>query len=143
MILFCDTSALVKLYVAEVASDQVRELASQAMMVAVSRVAWAEAMAAFARRARENPAESRAIESAKHAFRDDWSDLAVVEVTQSVVELAGDHAETFALRGYDSVQLASGQTLQQASEDSLCFACFDAHLSKAAGVLGMQPVRAL
>lgn len=143
MILFCDTSALVKLYVKAAASDQVLDLTTQATMVAVSRVAWAEAMAAFARRVRENPVDAHAIEAARRACRDDWSDFAVVDVTQPLVELAGDYADTFALRGYDSVQLASGRILQQASDESLCFACFDVHLSKAARVLGMQAVSAL
>lgn len=140
MILFCDTSALVKLYVQEQASERVRELTQLATMVAISRLAWAEAMSAFARRVRDNPAEAPAIESARYALRKNWPDFAVVDVTQPVVELAGDYADTFALRGYDSVQLACGRILQEAVSETFCFGCFDVHLAKAAGVLGMQSV---
>jgi uncharacterized protein len=47
------------------------------------------------------------IESAKQALRVDWRGYLVIEVTQALVELAGEYAEVFALRGYDSLQLAS------------------------------------
>jgi predicted nucleic acid-binding protein len=140
VILFCDTSALVKLYVAEEGSVEVQAQASAARVVAVSRIAWAEMMAALARRARDQPADGPLIDQARARLRADWPALAVLEVTQTVVELAGEYADAFALRGYDSVQLASARTLQQAAKDGFCFACFDSRLQKAAVVLGMQTI---
>lgn len=140
MILYCDTSALVKLYVAEEGSAAVQAQASAARVVAVSRIAWAEMMAALARRARDQPADGPLIDQARARLRADWPALAVLEVTQAVVELAGEYADAFALRGYDSVQLASARILQQAASDVFCFACFDSRLQKAAGVLGMQTI---
>ena len=111
MILFADTSALVKLYVQEAFSDVMRVLAREARMIAVSRIAWAEAMSALARRVRERPADAASIEAVRTRLRADWPAYAVIEVTQPLVELAGDYADTFALRAYDSVQLASARTL--------------------------------
>jgi len=49
LILFCDTSALVTLYVREEASERMVALAGSADTIAVCRLAWAEAMAALAR----------------------------------------------------------------------------------------------
>jgi len=138
VILFCDTSALVKLYLREEFSDQVRALADEAKAIAVSRICWVETMATLARRVRETPADAQAIESVRFRFRNDWLDFAVVEITQHLVELAGEYADTFALRGYDSVQLASAQLLQVGTNQAFCFACFDTRLQKAASVLGMQ-----
>ena len=138
MILFCDTSALVKLYVEEEFSALVRAQAQEARALAVSRIAWAQIMAALARRVREEPVDAQAVEAVRTRLRADWPALAVVEVSQTLVELAGDYADTFALRGYDSVQLASARTLQQAAGDTFCFACFDTRLNNAARVLGMQ-----
>lgn len=138
MILFCDTSALVKLYLKEEFSHEVRALSDKANVVAVSRISWAEAMATLARRVRESPADAQAIETVRAHFRKDWSNFANVEVTQSLVELAGEYADTFALRGYDSVQLAAAQMLQADAKGEFCFACFDMRLEKAASVLGMQ-----
>ncbi len=138
MILYCDTSALLKLYVREEHSAALLAQAAAAQALAVSRIAWAEAMAALARRARECPSDASAIDSVRARLRRDWTTFAVVEVTQSVVELAGEYADTFALRGYDSVQLASARHLQEAGSGIVYFACFDARLRKAAQVLGMK-----
>lgn len=137
MILFCDTSALLKLYVAETDSLAVQTLAASASALAVCRIAWAESIAAFARRVRENPADAHVVEAAKGRLRSDWPSYAIVELTQPLVELAGEYADTFALRGYDSVQLAAANTLRRAANEELHFACFDSRLRKAAHVLGM------
>ena len=59
------------------------------------------------------------------AARSQWSNFAIFEVTQAVVELAGDCADTFALRGYDSVQLAAAQILKAGANEVFCFASFD------------------
>jgi predicted nucleic acid-binding protein len=137
LILFCDTSALVKLYIREDSSAAIQALAESASAIAVCRIAWAEAMAALARRLRESPADTEVIEAVRARLRADWPCYAIVEVTQPVVELAGEYADTFALRGYDSVQLAAARTLQEAANEELHFACFDTRLQKSAKVLGM------
>jgi hypothetical protein len=61
----------------------------------------------------------------------------VIEVTQALVELAGEYAEVFALRGYDSVQLACSSQTAKMTQDMVCFASFDLRLNKAAAALGM------
>lgn len=137
MILFCDTSALVKLYIKEDSSDEMQALAGAASTIAVCRIAWAEIMAALARRARENPGDAEVIEAVRTRLRNDWTRYAIVEITQALLELAGEYADTFALRGYDSVQLAAARTLQSAVSEELHFACFDTRLQKSAKVLGM------
>ncbi len=138
MILFCDTSALVKLYLVEAESDAVKSLVAEAEAVAVCRIAWAETYAALSRRARTVPADAQSIEQAKQALAVDWPHYLIIEVSQDVVKLAGEYADTFALRGYDSVQLAAAYQAKQVSGMSVSFACFDARLNKAARVLGMD-----
>ncbi len=61
-----------------------------------------------------------------------------MDVTQQLIERAGDYADTFALRGYDSVQLAAAFEAGCVAESPICFACFDARLNKAASVLRMS-----
>jgi len=138
VILYCDTSALVKLYVKEESSDAIRQLAESASAIFVCRIAWAEIMATLARRAREAPANAAVIEAVRQRLRTNWPRYAIVEITQALMELAGDYADTFALRGYDSVQLAAARTVQQAAGEPLHFACFDTRLRKAAAVLAMR-----
>lgn len=138
MILFCDTSALVKLYIKEEFSDTMCAVAGRARGIAVSRIGWAETMATLARRVREYPTDTGVIETVRANFRANWSNFAIIELTQPLVELAGDYADTFALRGYDGVQLAAARMLQEGTDEVFCFACFDTRLQKAASVLGMQ-----
>ncbi len=138
MILFCDTSALAKLFVEEEHSALMLQAAQQASVVSVCRIAWAEMMAAMARRAREIPEDAGAIESGRKRFEQMWPDFAVVEVNQKLVRLAGDIAEAFALRAYDSVQLAAAQRLHQGVKGKMTFACFDKRLHKAAVMMGIQ-----
>jgi predicted nucleic acid-binding protein len=138
VILFCDTSALIKLYVEEDQSDQMRVTEREADKIAVCRITYAEAMAGLSRRQREDQGDEVSIEKSKRNLTADWNEFVVLEITQPLVELAADLADTFALRGYDSVQLAGARILQQSGGESLRFACFDQRLSKAAAVLGMQ-----
>lgn len=140
MILFCDTSALVKLYVHEEGTDAVIEHAAASEIVAVCRVAWVEAMSAMARRVREQALDAAAIAQARQRLVADWPHYLVLEVTQELVDLAGDYAEAFALRAYDSVQLASVFTAHQAMPGEVTFACFDSRLVKAARALGIASI---
>jgi predicted nucleic acid-binding protein len=137
MILFCDTSALLKLYIAESGSEELKVLVQEAEVVAVCRIAWAEAFAALSRRAREVPEDAAMIEQAKAALAVDWPHFVVLEIGQSLVERAGEYADTFALRGYDSVQLAAAFEAGSISQTSIFFACYDLRLNKAAKLLGM------
>lgn len=142
MILFCDTSALVKLYIIEAGSEELKARMLEAEAVAVCRIAWAEAHAALSRRAREVPGDGDVIEQAKAALAADWPHFVVMEIDQTLVELAGEYADTFALRGYDSIQLAAAFEAGRIALSPVFFACFDARLNKAARLLGMMTERA-
>jgi uncharacterized protein len=137
LILFCDTSALVKLYVREEGTDAMVEQATASEVIAVCRISWVETMSALARRSREQPVDALAIAQARKRVVADWSHYLTVEVTQELVELAGEYADAFALRAYDSVQLAAAQTVNQELPGEVRFACYDERLLKAARVLGI------
>lgn len=137
MILFCDTSALIKLYITEEGSAELKALMQEAEVVAVCRIAWAEAFAALSRRAREVPEDVTTIEQAKAALALDWPHFLVLEIDQPLVEVAGEYADTFALRGYDSIQLAAAFEAGRISQTPIFFACYDIRLNKAAKLLGM------
>lgn len=138
MILFCDTSALLKLYIAEPESEALKARVLEVDAIVVCRIAWAEAHAALSRRAREVPEDEAAIEEAKAALAADWPRFVVLEIDQPLVERAGEYADTFALRGYDSIQLAAAFETGRISQSPIFFACFDSRLNKAAKLLGMS-----
>jgi hypothetical protein len=58
-------------------------------------------------------------------------------ITRTLVELAGEYADAFALRAHDSVQLAAASVLQRERLGAVEFACFDSRLVKAARAPGM------
>ncbi|MCS6785611.1 MAG: type II toxin-antitoxin system VapC family toxin [Thiobacillaceae bacterium] len=135
MILYLDTSALVKLYVIEPDSDRVRAWVEASELVAVCRIAWAEACAAFARRAREMPADQGVLEQARQALGRDWPHCCIMELTQALMERACEYAEVFALRAYDGVQLAAAAALRDAVGGAVAFTCFDQRLDTSKNLL--------
>ncbi len=138
MILFCDTSALIKLLICEPQSDQMQQLSSRAEAIALCRITWAEAMAGLARRQREDPLSGDDLELARQQLIQFWQSFAIVEISQSLVETAGRFADVFALRGYDSVQLAAAQQLQLTTAVPLTFASYDRRLNQAAQLLRLE-----
>jgi len=113
MILYLDTSTLVKLYVHEPGSEEVRKLVEEAELVAASVVAYPEARAALARRRRERgltPAEHR---RARAALDADWPRILMLDVSEPLARRAGDLAERHRLRGFDALHLATYVTLSE------------------------------
>ncbi len=137
MIVYFDTSALVKLYVAEPGSAELAPLAAAAQALAVCRITWVEAHAALARRAREQPAAQDTLEAARQRLAEQWPDFVTLELTPALADLAARYADVFALRAYDAVQLAAAQQLRLGVSSDVFFACFDRRLSRAAATLGM------
>ena len=131
MTLYLDTSSLVKLYVSEPGSDDVRDLVADADVVATSAIAYPEARAALARRRRERALSPATFAGAKRAFEADWSRYLAIDVTMAVCVRAGDLAERYRLRGYDSVHLASYLELVGRA-DAVRFSSFDKYLNLAA-----------
>jgi len=138
LILYLDTSALVKAYVDEEYSQHVLQIMQMATASASHKVAYVEARASFARLQREHVLSDAGWEILKHEFMTDWKNYLQIGTTQPLLERAGDLAEAFSLRAYDSVHLAAAQMLSEFSEDSVVFACYDRKLNQAAGLLGLE-----
>ena len=131
MIVYLDTSSLVKLYVEEDESSRVDLLVKSSEVTATSLVAYAEARAAFARRFRENAFTTDEYNRLKEFFDKDWGSYLILSVTAEMIRLAGDLGEKHALRGFDSIHLASALTLHQELSSPIIFSCFDDNLQKA------------
>ncbi len=137
MILYLDTSALVKMYVQEPGTEITHDLVLRADACATSSIAYAETRAALARRHREGVLGPSAMSQIKSALLDDWQRLFVVPVTLVIAKLAGDLAELHALRGMDAVHLATALWLQEQQPGRLNFAAWDQRLLEAASRAGL------
>ena len=133
MTLYLDTSSLVKLYVQEVGSEDVRSLVHGAAVVATSIVAYPETRAALARLRRSGDLTPGKFAAAKRNFEDQWPAFLALEVTAAVSREAGDFAERYALRGFDALHLASfAEVARRAGPPGTRFSSFDDPLNKAA-----------
>lgn len=138
MILYLDTSALVKLYAREAGSADVKQAVARADLVATSLIAYVEARSAFARKHRLAEMSDAALGRHKRELEQDWSRLNRLPVDSTTVRRAGDLAEQYRLRAYDALHLASANLLEAAVRSAVTFACFDDALNEAAGRLGLR-----
>jgi predicted nucleic acid-binding protein len=141
MVVYLDTSSLVKLYVEEEDSPRIADLVKSSTVTATSLIAYTEARAAFARRFRENaftPDEYRHLIS---VFDKDWENYLIVRVTKELVRLAGNLAEKHGLRAFDAIHLSSAITLRGEISAPLIFSCSDRKLQQASNAEDLdQPV---
>lgn len=132
MTVYLDTSSLVKLYVEEVGSGDVRDLVADADIVATSLVAYPETRAALARLRRSGDLSATDFARAKRTFESEWSAFLALEVTTAISREAGALAERYALRGFDALHLASfAAVARRAGPAATRFSSFDDHLNKA------------
>lgn len=138
MILFADTSALIKLYIEEAGSVSMARHA-RASRVAASVLAYAEMYATFARRLREDLLTREEHDELGQRFERDWQSVIVMPLRPALVaripRLVGDHP----LRGADAVHLASALGLRDAGLETR-FAASDARLAAAATAEGLEVV---
>jgi len=133
LILYVDTSSLIKLYVQEDGSEEVRQTVHSSRVVSTCVIAYAEARAALARQRREGGLTPSGHDRAKAALEHDWPRFLTIGVTESVYRKAGDLAETHRLRGFDSLHLASFLWLYlQSVPQPVTFSSFDKRLNRAA-----------
>jgi uncharacterized protein len=136
LILFLDTSALAKLYLAESGSDRMRDAAMSERPVAASHLAFAEIHATFARRVREALLLAAEVEELRRRFAEDWEELTQVPIGAAVLALVPGLCERHPLRGGDALQLASALLLAQGGIE-VTFACSDRRLLDAAAAEGL------
>lgn len=138
MILYLDTSALVKRYIAEPGTHEVAQAIGDAEVSGTSMIARAEMAAALAKAVRMNVLTRDAAAAALQMFRNEWPRLVRVQVTEFLVARADNLAWELGLRGYDAVHLASALLWQEGVDAAVAFATFDQRLWEAAGQCGLS-----
>lgn len=136
MILYLDTSSLVKLYVQEAHSGMVREWVKEAEIVATCRVAYPEAMSAMNRRFRSGDLSEKEYELLVKKFYTEWNHVAVIDFDEID---AGNLVKKYGLRGFDAIHLSSAKMLKSFHGNiHLSFSSFDEKLNTAASAEGLS-----
>ena len=114
---FLDSSALVKRYVAEIGSAWVQAITAPetSNSLIIAQIAWVEVLSALARRQREGSLSASDVDGIIQDFRIDLAtQYQVLEMSQTLCEVAGQLLLTYPMRAYDAVQLASVLQIQLA-----------------------------
>ena len=136
--LYLDTSALVKKYVEEAHSADVRNCISRHESIATSTISRAESAATFARAVRHGSLTESAARAGHRQFVREWKSYMRIRVTESLVARADDIAWAFRLRGYDAVHLAAALEWHDRIGEAITIATFDHELWRAAGEAGLE-----
>lgn len=135
MIIYCDTSALMKLFVTEQHSETTQKLAAESTRLVVSQLTWPEMCAGLARKQRTNQVDAQIAAKAVEQLHTQWPRYSRLAVDEDLMIEAGELALRFSLRAYDSVQLASAQRVHRQLGRKLVFCSFDKQLNAAAAAL--------
>jgi predicted nucleic acid-binding protein len=141
MFLHLDSSALVKRYIHEPHSEEVAHLMDETLAIGTSAISRVEVGAALARAARGNRLDAEGARGAQEQFAEDWPDLGMVPVTDTLLTRAERLAWKHGLRAYDAVQLAAALVCEETIkklDESVLFGCFDNELTAAANKEGLR-----
>jgi predicted nucleic acid-binding protein len=135
VILYLDSSSLVKIYLEEAESDLVREWVGAAEAIATSRVAYPETLSAFTRRRQQGDLDSHAFDLLRESLDSDWTRFVLMPVKE---RRAGALAVRHVLRGFDAIHLAAVSDLREVlTGDRVVFSSFDGRLLRAARAEGV------
>jgi predicted nucleic acid-binding protein len=137
MIVYLDSSALVKRYVVEANSAEVERVVRAAEQVGTSLISRAEVSAALAKAVRMRWIEPDAALKSLAVFQSQWASLFRLHIRETTVEQADALAWTHGLRGYDGVHLACALLWQEAVGETVTLATFDQPLLDAAAQAGL------
>lgn len=140
MIIYFDTSALVKRYLRETDSDKVVALLNEPdHLFGSSVIAKVEMSATFQKAIRMNILSSAMAEEIWGDFLGHWQVFTRLRVTTGTIERASDMAWKFGLRGYDALHLAAALLWQESLDANVVFAAFDHDLLQTSQKAGLEP----
>lgn len=137
-VIYLDTSALLKIYVQERGSGEIATWVDSAKIVATAIITYAEMAAALAKIKRMQWISSDEADAAWQKFVKEYPTLTNIEVTESIILLAGNLAWDYGLRGYDSVHLAAALYWQEQAGEDIQMVTFDKQLWEIAKKVGLK-----
>ncbi len=144
--IYLDTSALLKLYIAEEGTERVVNVAEEATAgrIVILDLTPVEARSAVRRREREGDIAAADAVLVLRRIEDDTSALFLVQPsTSAVMEEAARLIDRHPLRAYDALQLAGCLVVREGMPEAVTFVCADARLCEAATNEGLTTLNPL
>jgi len=137
MILYLDTSALVKRYIVESGTAGVNDLIQEAEIIGSSVLTQIEMAAAIGKAVRMKWVDQQEAVTAYGDFLSQWGSITRLSLTPVLVERASRIAWDYGLRGYDATHLTSALIWQETIEASVTMVTLDRELWHGAKKAGL------
>jgi predicted nucleic acid-binding protein len=137
MILYLDSSAIVKQYISELGTPEVQSAVEGAQVIGTTVASRVEVTAALRKAVRVGVLTDEQAHPLVRAFATKWPNLIRTRVTERLVKHAAALAWAHSLRGYDAIHLASAAAWQQALGRPVTMATFDQQLWNAGEQIGL------
>ena len=137
MMLYLDTSALVKHYATEAGSEDVDIWMDTAQILTTTLLTRAEVAASVSRLSRMKLMDDNEAQRVLRIFRDEWESLLRLPITETTVQRADHLACQHGLRGYDAVHLAAALLWPETTKRPITLATYDRALWQAAKAEGL------
>ena len=138
MIVYFDSSSIVKWFFDEPYSDLARNIRNEASIAFTSLVSFPEVASAVSRAGTENRCSKAEGKLVWAEFLRIWPDFKWIKLSEHLVLNTSELIFKYGLSGYDAVHLASALLLKNQGEDiDLRFSCFDNNLNRAAQQEGL------
>lgn len=134
---YVDTSALVKYFVTESGSAEVRAALEAAELIATVLITRVEMESAFAKSVRVGLLTEAEARQTQATFVGLWPHLIRIHVSDFIVTSAAELVWIYGLRAYDAVQLAAALFWQRSIGEAVVFATYDQKLWQAAQSAGL------
>ena len=138
MILYMDTSALIKRYVREEGTEDVISIVERANGVGSVILTQVEMAAALVKSVRQGWVQQETASQAWQDFLVHWRSFARLSISVATLERASGLAWEYGLRGYDAMHFASALAWQEAIDTPVTLATYDRELWTAAQKAGME-----
>jgi len=132
-----DTSALVKRYIQEPGSLDLRVQFEKADMQATAQITFVEAIAALAKAVRTGNIARKNASQIMVILQQEWANLQNIEISDELVNQAAMLAWQHDLRGYDAVHLASALAWQARFGEPITMTTYDLQLWTIAQQVGL------
>jgi uncharacterized protein len=138
VIIYLDTSALVKQYIQERSSGAVAEIIIAAENSGTAIITHVEMASALSRAVRSDLILQNEARAAWEDFLSDWPFLTRLKLSSQLIERAAALAWDYRLRGYDAVHFACALLWQETLGAAVTLATFDHDLWEAGQKAGMS-----